>query len=160
MKKIILLSLALVLFASCAKKTEKDRVEDAFMHYIKTEFNDTREFKKITSIEPFDTITANDAIELFYEPYINRANLRKEELNKLNAFEEKLKKDTTTMIKYKVNTMLQSFDKKYPVTFFVIKTGDSYKVQNHDLKIEELTGLWGESVMFARDIIYRQMSEL
>lgn len=158
MRKIILL-LTLVLFASCAKETEKDRVEDAFMHYIKTEFDDTREFKKITSIEPFDTISASDAIELYDKAYLSKSMMLKDDLNKLNEYEKRLKKDTTQIITYKVNTILKSYDKQYTVAFYVIKDGNSYKVQDHEVSFEELPDLLHESITFLREAIFRAQAK-
>lgn len=155
MRKLFIYAMMMFALASCSEETEKDRVENAFKDYIENEYNDTRELDRIVSIEPFDTISAREVLTLFDSMESKKSMMLEEDVSEMMRYKGLLEKDTTNIITYKVNVILKSYEKEYPTAFYVLKKNGKYKVQSHEMNIEEMPSLFRESASFLQEAIFR-----
>lgn len=137
MKKIILtLGILLGLATSC-QQSKHSVLKDVFMDYVQTDFGDPEEFEQITSIEPYDTLTHKmplDALkkcEIVYE-YLSD-DLKKE----MDSCKERLEKDKTNIVTYKVKVRIERFGRKSIQEYFILDDGLNYKVQDHEMRAAE-----------------------
>lgn len=153
MKYILTIALALVLCASCAEKTKEDYIKESFYEYVKTDFDDPRNFIEITKAEVADTFNTDDAKAIIASLANIQDFLAPQEIIKLAEYAEKFDKDKTCIISYRLNVRVWRGKNKTMVNYYIIDDGTSMKVQDHELAKSEVPELYMDFFEFVEDVI-------
>lgn len=153
MKHLLTFVVLLVLFASCNDKTKEDYIKEAFINYVKTDFDDPNDFCEITDIEVVDTLNKYDLFEIFNSLVRIGDLLSDKERVELKNYLEAFSEDTTNIIIYLVKVRVEHFGSKTIENYYVINNGREMKVQDHNLKGDEVPKLYEDFFNFAEDVI-------
>lgn len=153
MKYILAIVSALVLFASCAEKTKEDVIKDTFKEYVKTDFDDPRNFIEITKVEVADTFNTDDVKAIIAILADIQDFLAPQEITELAEYVEKFDKDTTCIISYRLNVRVWRGKNKTMENYYIIDDGTSMKVQDHKLDKSEVPELYMGFFKFIENII-------
>lgn len=154
MKKLLTIIVAMVLFASCKEKTNEDFVKEVFMNYIETDFDDPSEFDEVTSIQAVDTVDNKFALETVKNMEEISILFTDAEIGKIAEYKRKFEKDNTCIITYEVKIRIKRNGRKSLLTYYVIDDGLDYKVQAHEMRIDEAPELYKDFYKFAYELIH------
>lgn len=139
--KLFLIACAAIIICatSCKEEKSKGRIEDAFMEYVKTDFDDPDDFVEITKIGEPDTL-GFDAIRKvadFVEKY--KYMLSEDEMKDAENAYNTLYSDTTyILITYPIKVRQRTKEGLVVRDYWVIDdNGKKIWAQDHELKNEE-----------------------
>ena len=136
--KLFLISCAVIIICatSCKEEKSKGRIEDAFMEYVKTDFDDPDNFVEITKIGEPDTL-GFDAIREVAD-FVNKYKymLSEKEINDAEDAYNTLYSDTTyNLITYPIKVRQKAKDGLIVRDYWVIDdNGKKIWAQDHELK--------------------------
>lgn len=153
MKKIFILALMAILFASCAEKTKEDYIKEAFEAYVETDFADPSEYIEITSITAKDTINNEFALSLVGQMEAIKVLFTNSQITEIAEYKERIINDKTEIIEYLLKVRIEHNGRKSIREFYVIDDGFDYKVQEREMTINDLPELYKEFYTFAYELI-------
>lgn len=154
MKKLITIMFAIFLFTSCKEKTNEDFVKESFLNYVQTDFDDPNSFEEITSIQAVDTVDKKFALETIKSIEDISVLLSDAEVEKAAEYKRKFEEDNTCIISYEVKVRIKRNGRKSLITYYVIDDGVNYKVQDHEMRIDEVPKLYKDFYEFAYKLVY------
>ena len=154
MKNLITIMFAIFLFTSCKEKTNEDFVKESFLNYVQTDFDDPNSFEEITSIQAVDTVDKKFALETIKSIEDISVLLSDAEVEKAAEYKRKFEEDNTCIISYEVKVRIKRNGRKCLITYYVIDDGVNYKVQDHEMRIDEVPKLYKNFYEFAYKLVY------
>lgn len=154
MKNLITIMFAIFLFTSCKEKTNEDFVKESFLNYVQTDFDDPNSFEEITSIQAVDTVDKKFALETIKSIEDISVLLSDAEVEKAAEYKRKFEEDNTCIISYEVKVRIKRNGRKSLITYYVIDDGVNYKVQDHEMRIDEVPKLYKNFYEFAYKLVY------
>lgn len=157
MKKLFIFAMMLFTLASCKEKTKEDVIKDTFKEYVKTDFDDPNDFIEVTKVEVVDTLNAEDAKDIIVSLTRIQSVLTPQEIITLADYAEKFDKDKTCIVNYILNVRIERDGNKAVVNYYVIDDGKKMKVQDHELRKDEVPELYIDFFKFAEGVIKSRM---
>lgn len=138
---------------SCTEPTKEEVLKDVFMEYVKTDFDDPSEFEEITSIEVLDTLNNKLALKTIKSMEEVSVLFSKSNIEKLAEYKSKFEADKTCIVTYKVKIRIKRNERRSVLTYYVIDDGMNYKVQDHEMQMNESPELYNDFYKFAYDLL-------
>lgn len=141
--KLILLVIAALIMSACAK-TSEDKVTEAFMEYVRTDFDNPNNFIEITKIEKPDTFDVKKAMS--YSEAIDSVlwvfpkSIRK----KYEYRKQQLIEESPCVIIHKLNVRVKFGKGKVVNKYWVVEQDGEMKVQSREPKLEEMPHSFSE----------------
>ena len=121
--------------------------------YVKTDFDDPRDFMEVTKVEVVDTLNSMDAKEIIVSLAGIQEILTPKEIIDLADYAEMFDKDKTSIITYRVKVRIERDGNKAVVNYYVIDDGKEMKVQDHELRKDEVPELYLDFFKFAERVV-------
>lgn len=142
MYKLISSFIIVLFLTSCSKKTTNDFINEAFVNYVKTDFGDPSEFKEITSINPIDTINNNVMLNVINDLGKIEFLFSEKQIDEISEYKCKFSNDETFIVVYEIKVRINKYGRKSIKKYYCIDDGVNYKIQDHQLQMDELPELY------------------
>lgn len=151
--RIIIALMAMAVSFTACQQTKEDKIRTAFKEYVKTDFDDPRDFMEVTKVEVVDTLNSMDAKEIIVSLAGIQEILTPKEIIDLADYAEMFDKDKTSIITYRVKVRIERDGNKAVVNYYVIDDGKEMKVQDHELRKDEVPELYLDFFKFAERVV-------
>lgn len=151
--RIIIALMAMAVSFTACQQTKDDKIRTAFKEYVKTDFDDPRDFMEVTKVEVVDTLNSMDAKEIIVSLAGIQEILTPKEIIDLADYAEMFDKDKTSIITYRVKVRIERDGNKAVVNYYVIDDGKEMKVQDHELRKDEVPELYLDFFKFAERVV-------
>lgn len=141
--KVILLAIVSLAVLACSK-TSEDKVAEAFMEYVKTDFDNPSDFIEIAKIEKPDTFDVKKAMSyseaidsvlwVFPESMRTKYEYRKQQLIE----------ESPCVVIHKLNVRVKFGKGKVVNKYWVVEQDGEMKVQSREPKLEEMPHSFSE----------------
>lgn len=140
--KLFLIACAAIVICttSCKEEKSKGRIEDAFMEYVKTDFDDPDDFVEITKIGEPDTVINYKKLKYFSD-FVQQFGESLPEImrDKANKARQTLLSDTAyRILSYPIKVRQKSKDGLVVREYWVIDENGKMWAQDHVHMIDEL----------------------
>lgn len=151
-KVFLLVVIAALIMSACAK-TSENKVTEAFMEYVKTDFDNPSDFIEITKFDKKDTISNE-----WVMGYLNKLDsldwaLSEKQKKQLAWLKHKNSENNTFIVQHKIKVRVKSGKDGYDVVnYYVIEKNGEYSVQDHELRDGEMPDEIVDAIMLLKEV--------